>query len=169
MKSAVHQYLKVRDVLIYLANSKQPKTIRDITDNVASISMANVRIMMNQLAAEGLVFNSSEAKGFHHRYYATEQTIELYGEPMEKPEKPKPRFINRGYGKEKLCIKCGEYYPCTEEYFYLRPPSQQNGLTITYEGMCIPCYNERKAIYRARSKAKKLTHKTHQTTQYTQD
>lgn len=75
--------------------------------------------------------------------------------------KDKPRFINRGYGKEMICTNCTEYYPLNSNFFYARPPSSQRGLTIVYEGLCIPCYNERKRKYRLKALERKKNESLH--------
>lgn len=67
----------------------------------------------------------------------------------------KPVYINRGYGKEKLCKHCDDYYPMNEDFFYRLSPSSQSKYVISYENICIPCYNYRKAQYRAKAKLKK--------------
>lgn len=84
MKTCVSQYLKVMHVLVYLSNTTEPKTIRDIYESVCDISLSNIRIMMNQLTQEGLVIDLSKGKGAHHKYLASEMTIQLYG---PKPQK----------------------------------------------------------------------------------
>lgn len=154
-KSAVAQYEKVQAILMYLANTNQPKTNRDIADDVTDISISNVHKLMVQLIEAGYVYTLIEDEGCHKRYYATNRTIELYGTAQRTVDKPKPKYRNTGYGKEKLCSECEEYYPLNEQFFYRCARGKQAGAVIRYEGKCIPCYNARKAQYRLKSKQRK--------------
>lgn len=67
----------------------------------------------------------------------------------------KPRRINRGYGVEKLCTGCDEYFPENREYFYKVSPSSQPTHVTAYENICIPCYNARKRKYKLEAKQRK--------------
>lgn len=66
----------------------------------------------------------------------------------------KPKYINNGYGKEKLCLHCGEYYLLNDDNFYRTSKSKQAHYVVIYESCCKPCYNYRKAQYRAKAKLK---------------
>lgn len=66
----------------------------------------------------------------------------------------KPKFINKGYGKEKLCSHCDDYFLLNDHNFYRVSPSSQPTHIVVYESCCKPCYNFRKAQYRAIRKAK---------------
>lgn len=152
MKSCVDQYTKVLHVLLYLANSKQPKTIREIADNVVDINIGNIRKMMQQLVTAGYVINYAPTQGTKHRYAASDQTIELYATDRTPMPTPKTRYIDRGLGSEKLCNKCNQYFPNTDEYFYRLPPSRITNRYNTLDNICIHCYRMRSAMYRAKKK-----------------
>lgn len=61
----------------------------------------------------------------------------------------KDKFILTELGKERLCLGCDEYYPCTAEFFF------PNGYTISgerkYMGRCKACYKERYKPYLVRT------------------
>lgn len=155
MKSCVDHYKKVLHVLLYLANAQQPKTIREIAADVLNLSVSNIRIMMNQLLAEGYVIDFSPQPGAKHRYLASNTTRALYGTPLEVSLTPKPKFIETQYGTEKLCNQCNKYFPNTTEYFYALPPSKVYNRNNTLNGCCISCYKIRSAQYRLKAKQRK--------------
>lgn len=64
----------------------------------------------------------------------------------------KPKIINRGYGDEKLCLECDEYFPLTEDFFYYVAPSKD---LRYFKSICIPCYNYRQSKYKAKAKLNK--------------
>ena len=81
--NSVDLYIKVRDVLIYMANTDSPVTVNDLYDNVCDISESNVRVLLKQLVDAGLVTRS----GTHPVYYHTTNAVhELYG--SAKPTVP---------------------------------------------------------------------------------
>lgn len=154
MKSSVDHYEKVLHVLMYLANSNQPRSNKDIEDLVLDINICNIRRLMQQLCAKGYVIDYANGKGTKHRYVASKRTIELYGDPSKYIEPPtvQPKYIDRGLGTEKLCNLCKEYFPCTDDYFYRNPPSHKSAIGTNHEGSCKTCSNLRKAQYRAKQK-----------------
>jgi len=52
------------------------------------------------------------------------------------------KYIQTELGKEKKCIHCGEYFPCTKEFFYGTGRTYKNG-EEALEGNCKDCYKQK--------------------------
>ena len=51
----------------------------------------------------------------------------------------KPKYIETELGREKLCIRCDEYFPLDDEFFFHRI-RKDRGNQKQYESVCKACY-----------------------------
>lgn len=62
-------------------------------------------------------------------------------------------IIETELGEEKLCSKCGDFWPMDSEFFFsrLRKPNRNGVQTRKYDAVCKACYE---LIYRKRTSSR---------------
>lgn len=75
--NSVKHYLNVRDTLIYMSNSTNPVSAKDLENNVLTTKQHNIRLLLKQLAEAGLI-EKVDTTGQTTFYRASELSLDIY-------------------------------------------------------------------------------------------
>ena len=77
LRLGVNQYIKIRDILLFIANAGHKVTVKELMENVSDSSYAVTRRTVQMMYLAGLIIK--HGSNSHPSYTVSEMNKEIYG------------------------------------------------------------------------------------------